>query len=241
MGPVGQHRRQTILSPMTFCLVTDRRRVAGANATLADARRCLVAQARHAVAVGIHLIQLRERDLEAADLAEVTRDLLGVTRGTSTRVVVNDRLDVALACGADGVHLRGDSIPIGDARRIAPEGFLVGRSIRSPFEAAQAAGADYLIAGTVFATRSKPAAQTLLGLDGLRAIVSAASVPVLAIGGIGVKRCDGVAGAGAAGIAAIGLFMAAEADADGRTCRAIPLADIVERVRARFDSVERRP
>jgi thiamine-phosphate diphosphorylase len=229
---------------MTLCLVTDRRRLAGANATLGDTRRCLVAQARHAVAAGIHLIQLRERDLEAADLAALTRDLLGVTRGTSTRVVVNDRLDVALACGAGGVHLRGDSISIIDARRIAPAGFLVGRSIRSPLEAARAADADYLIAGTAFATRSKPAAQTLLGLDGLRAIVSAASVPVLAIGGIGVEHCDGVAGAGAAGIAAIGLFMAAEVDAnrgDGRFCRAIPLADIVERVRARFDSVKRRP
>jgi len=229
---------------MTLCLVTDRRQLAGAAAPLADARYCLVVQARHAVAAGIHLIQLRERDLEAADLAAVARDLLAVTRGSSTRVVVNDRLDVALACGADGVHLRGDSIPVADARRIAPPGFLVGRSVHSTDDAAQAAGADYLIAGTVFPTRSKPPAQTLIGLAGLRAIVSAASAPVLAIGGVGEEQSEGVAGAGAAGIAAIGLFMAAEVGAggdDARACRATPLTDIVERVRSRFDRVERRP
>ena len=229
---------------MMICLVTDRRRLSGERATLADARHCLVAQARHAVTAGIHLVQLRERDLEAADLAVVARDLLDVTRGTPTRVVVNDRLDVALACGADGVHLRGDSIPVAAARRLAPEGFLIGRSVHSVDDAAQAAGADYLVAGTVFTTGSKPASHALLGLDGLRSIVSAARVPVLAIGGITEAVCGAVAGAGAAGIAAIGLFMAAEVGPPGTdppTCAAIPLADIVDRARVRFDSVLRRP
>src|SRR6185436_6072105 len=178
---------------MTICLVTDRRRLSGGRAALADARRCLVAQARHAVAAGIHLIQLRERDLEAADLAAVARDLLAVTRGSGTRLVVNDRLDVALACGADGIHLRGDSIPVAAARRLAPEGFLIGRSVHGVDDADRAAGADYLIAGTVFPTASKPASQPLLGLEGLRTIVSAAQVPVLAIGGITEAVCDEVA------------------------------------------------
>ena len=229
---------------MTICLVTDRRRLSGGRATLADARRCLVAQARHAVAAGIHLIQLRERDLEAADLASVARDLLAVTGGTATRLVVNDRLDVALGCGADGVHLRSDSIPVADARRIAPEGFLIGRSVHGVEAAAQAAGADYLVAGTLFPTASKPASHALLGLDGLRAIVSAARAPVLAIGGISEAQCDAVARTGAAGIAAIGLFMAAGAEAsvnDPPPCGAIPLVDIVDRMRMRFDSVLRRP
>jgi thiamine-phosphate pyrophosphorylase len=229
---------------MTICLVTDRRRLAGGHATFADARRCLVAQARHAVAAGIHLIQLRERDLEAADLAAVARDLLAVTRGTATRLVVNDRLDVALACAADGVHLRGDSLPVAAARQIAPDGFLIGRSVHSVGDAAQAAGADYLVAGAVFPTASKPASHALLGLDGLRTIVSAAAAPVLAIGGITEARCDAVAGAGAAGIAAIGLFMSAEVDpraSDPPPCAAIPLAEIVDRARVRFDSVLRRP
>ena len=229
---------------MMICLVTDRRRLSGGRAAFADARRCLVTQARYAVAAGIHLIQLREHDLEAADLAAVARDLLDITRGTPTRLVVNDRLDVALACGADGVHLRGDSIPVAAARRLAPEGFLIGRSVHGVDDADRAAGADYLIAGTVFPTASKPASQPLLGLEGLRTIVSAAQVPVLAIGGITEAGCDDVAGAGAAGVAAIGLFMEAEVDPRASappSCAAIPLADIVDRARVRFDSVLRRP
>jgi thiamine-phosphate pyrophosphorylase len=229
---------------MMMCLVTDRRRLSGAGAAFADARRCLVAQARHAVAAGIHLIQLRERDLEAADLAAVAADLLAVTRGSATRLVVNDRLDVALACGADGVHLRGDSIPIAAARRISPAGFLIGRSVHSVEDAVQAAGADYLIAGTLFPTPSKPPSQGVLGVEGLRAIVSAAAAPVLAIGGVTERQFDELAAAGAAGVAAIGLFMAAEVEQRGAVsapCRAIALGDIADRARARFDSVLRRP
>ena len=215
-----------------LCLVTDRRRLAPAEASFDASRRCLVAQARHAVDAGIDLIQVRERDLEAAELAALVTDLVAVTRGTSTRVVVNDRLDVALACAADGVHLRADSIAVEAARRLAPHGFLIGRSIHGAAEAAQAAGADYVIAGTVFPTESKRAEQVLLGLDGLRAVVAAIPVPVLAIGGITEHRFKQVAGAGAGGIAAIGLFMGSGA---GRpACRAIPLDAVADRARALF-------
>jgi thiamine-phosphate pyrophosphorylase len=227
-----------------LCLVTDRRRLTSADTSAADAGRCLVEQARHAVEAGIDLIQLRERDLGARDLAALTRELLAVTRSTPTRLLVNDRLDVALACGADGVHLRGDSIAVAAARRIAPDGFLIGRSVHSVDEAVEAAGADYVIAGTVFPTVSKPSAPTHLGVDGLRAIVRALAAPVLAIGGIGEKECDAVAEAGAAGVAAIGMFMAAGAEANRgrqRSCRATTLADIVQRVRVKFDRVGRRP
>jgi len=215
-----------------LCLVTDRRRLAPAEASFDASRRCLVAQARHAVDAGIDLIQVRERDLEAAELAALVTDLVAVTRGTSTRVVVNDRLDVALACAADGVHLRADSIAVEAARRLAPHGFRIGRSIHGAAEAAQAAGADYVIAGTVFPTESKRAEQVLLGLDGLRAVVAAIPVPVLAIGGITEHRFEQVAGAGAGGIAAIGLFMGSGA---GRpACRAIPLDAVADRARALF-------
>jgi len=215
-----------------LCLVTDRRRLAPADAPLDASRRCLVAQARHAVDAGIDLIEVRERDLEAADLAALVTDLVAVTRGTSTRVVVNDRLDVALACAADGVHLRADSIAVEAARRLAPHGFLIGRSIHGTAEAAQAAGADYVIAGTVFSTESKHAEHVLLGLDGLRAVAATIPVPVLAIGGITDHRFEQVAAAGAGGIAAIGLFMGS---GDGRpACRAIPLAAVADRARALF-------
>src|SRR4051812_50025654 len=111
-----------------ICLVTDRRRLAGA--ARGASRACLIAQARRAADAGVDLIQVREPDLEAGALAALVVDLLAATEGTSTRVVVNDRLDVALACGAAGVHLRGDSPPGGAARRAAPPGVPLGPSGR---------------------------------------------------------------------------------------------------------------
>ncbi|MGE5245085.1 MAG: thiamine phosphate synthase [Betaproteobacteria bacterium] len=188
--------------------MTDRRRLCGPDAPLAVARKRLVEQARAAAAAGVDLIQVRERDLEAAALASIVVELVDALRSTSARVVVNDRLDVALACGAAGVHLRADSIPPASARSIAPDGFLVGRSVHSAAEArAVSESVDYLIAGTVFATPSKPPDHALLGVSGLAAIARAVPVPVLAIGGVTVEQFDRLAGAGAAGFAAIGLFL----------------------------------
>jgi thiamine-phosphate diphosphorylase len=223
-----------------ICLVTDRRRLAD-GASAGAAGTCLVDQVRRAVAAGVDLVQVRERDLDAAPLASLIVGLLAVTRGTSTRLVVNDRIDVAIACGADGVHLRGDSIPIAAARQLAPPGFLVGRSVHGRDEAIAAAGADYLIAGTVFRSASKGETTALIGIGGLQAIVQAVERPVLAIGGIGDERIDDVAAAGAAGIAAIGLFMAAPGAADAAGCRAIDLRDTVRHVRSRFDRLNTSP
>jgi thiamine-phosphate pyrophosphorylase len=203
---------------VTVCLVTDRRR--------ADP----IAQARHAAAAGIDLVQVRERDLDAAPLTALVRQIVDAVRRSATRVVVNDRLDVALVSGAHGVHLRADSIPVAAARRLAPSAFLIGRSIHSPDEAVAADGADYLIAGTAFPSASKPETTDLLGEDGLRRIVQATRIPVLAIGGIGGDTIGAVARAGAAGIAAIGLFAVPG-----------PLEEIVRNVRARFDSVKTAP
>jgi thiamine-phosphate pyrophosphorylase len=219
---------------VTICLVTDRRRLAAA-ATDAAAARCLLAQVRHAAAAGVDLIQIRERDLEAAALAALVREVLAATRGTSTRVVVNDRVDVAIACGAHGVHLRASSMPAAVVRRLAPPRFVIGVSIHGASELAAAGGADYAIAGTVFPSESKPNDPRLLGVDGLRAIVREAAMPVLAIGGMTLDRMAEVAAAGAAGVAAIGLFMrAGESAREG--CRARDLDDIVVNARARFDS-----
>jgi thiamine-phosphate pyrophosphorylase len=194
---------------VTRCLVTDRRRLCPDATTFAAARTCLVEQARRAVAAGIELIQIRERDLEAADLAALVADVVAVTRESRTRVVVNDRLDVALACRADGAHLRGDSYPVKDARRLLVPPLLVGRSVRTIEDVTLAEGADYVIAGTVFPTVSKPHAlpAQLLGLDGLRKIVKVSPMPVLAIGGITPDRIEAVLATGADGIAAIGLFI----------------------------------
>jgi thiamine-phosphate pyrophosphorylase len=232
------------VTTVTICLVSDRRRLVPADSPPDVSRRCLVAQARHACSAGVDLIQVRERDLDAAELVRLVGEVLAVTRGTPTRVVVNDRLDVALACGAHGVHLRADSVPVEVARRLVPSGFLIGCSVHGVDEAMRAGGADYLIAGTVFATASKLAGQPLLGADGLRSIVSVSDVPVLAIGGITEDCIDQIAAAGAMGFAAIGLFIAprsADRGIEEAVCRAIPLDGVVERARARFDRVLRAP
>jgi len=189
------------------CLVTDRRQLAGAGASFDHARRLLLAQLETAVGNGVDLIQVRERDLEACDLAALVEAVVALVHGTTSRVVVNDRLDVALACGADGVHLRGDSIQAADARRVAPPGFVIGRSVHTVGEASAAGEVDYLIAGTVYRSPSKAATTTLLGVDGLRAIVRSARAPVLAIGGVTAERFDEIATAGAAGVAGISLFL----------------------------------
>jgi len=210
---------------LTVCLVTDRRRVAG-GATFGDACDRVVEQVRAAVEAGVDLVQVRERDLEARPLMTLVDAIVRASRQTKTRVVVNDRLDVALACRADGVHLRGDSLSAAAVRRLAPPAFLVGRSVHTVEEARAAGPVDYLIAGPVFATTSKPEGHPALGLAGLGAITNAANAPVLAIGGITLDRAGPVAGAGAAGIAAIGMFTACD-----------QLAALVRDLRARFDSV----
>jgi thiamine-phosphate pyrophosphorylase len=198
-----------------LCLVTDRR------------LRPVVEQCSEAVQAGIDIIQIRERDLDAGPLVTLVAELVHLTRGTPTRIVVNDRLDVALACRADGVHLRGDSMPPEAARSIAPAGFLIGRSVHHEQEAkAAAASVDYLVAGTVFPTSSKAGLTEWLGVEGLARICRSVSVPVLAIGGVTVDRIPGVAAAGAAGIAAIGLFANASRS----------LADVVVDVRAAWTS-----
>jgi thiamine-phosphate pyrophosphorylase len=190
-----------------LCLVTDRHRLSGDDVAFAKARGRLVDQAKWAIKSSVDLIQVRERDLEAADLAALVGDFVRLSRRSGTRVVVNDRLDVALACGADGVHLRHDSVRAEAVRTMAPPGFLVGRSVHGVAEAEDAGPVDYLIAGTVFPTPSKSLASPVLGLGGLAAIVQAVAVPVLAIGGITRERLDEVAAIGAAGVAGIGLFI----------------------------------
>ena len=200
-------------------------------------RRCLIEQARHAVEAGVDYLQVRERDLETAELGKVVEAIVAIAAGSPTRVVVNDRLDVALACGAAGVHLRGDSVPAAAVRRMVPAGFLVGASVHTVAEALNAGpDVDYLVAGTVWPTRSKPTASldTLLGLDGLARIAAGVAVPVLAIGGVTLDRLATIAWTGAAGAAAIAMFMSESPDRNG--CLAPPLRDLVTAARAAFDT-----
>jgi thiamine-phosphate diphosphorylase len=188
---------------------------------------------RYAIDAGVDVVQVRERDLESGALVELASELIAlIPAGATLRVVINDRLDVALAAGAAGVHLRSDSMPPSAVRSMTPPGFLIGCSVHSPSEAAAIGpDADYLIAGTVWESGSKPGGHPVLGIDGLAAVVKAARVPVLAIGGVTAERAAEVAAAGAAGIAAIGLFIDS---GPSQGCRAVQLTGIVRSTRAKF-------
>ena len=202
------------------CVITDRRRgVLSRDMDRAadgptgldglDRVDATVARVRWAARAGAHLVQVRERDLEGGALVSLVRRCVDAVRGSRARVVVNDRLDVALAAGAHGVHLRAESMPASRVRTVCPPGFLVGRSVHARDEAVQAeanGGLDYLIFGTVFPTASKPGGPTA-GLEALAGVVRAVRLPVLAVGGITADNLGNVGAAGAAGYAAIGLFV----------------------------------
>ena len=164
---------------------------------------------RRVAEAGVDLIQIREPRLDDRTLMTFVREALSSVRGTVARVVVNDRVDVALAADAAGVHLRGDSVAAPDVRRIAPPGFLIGRSVHSAGEAADAdrvGGCDYLVFGTVFPTANKPIGHPVAGVEELARACRATTLPVLAIGGMSVDRVAAVRSAGAGGIAAMTLF-----------------------------------
>jgi thiamine-phosphate pyrophosphorylase len=210
------------------CLVTDRRRLMASDDDFESGLTRLVNLALEAVHAGVDIIQVRERDLEAARLADLVAAIVETAHGSATSVVVNDRMDVALACGAAGVHLRADSFSPAAARSIAPPGFLVGRSVHDLDEAIEYAPVvDYLLAGTVFPTPSKPDAARLLGVSGLKEIATTVSAPVLAIGGVTMHNLPQLAASGAAGVAAIGLFLSGKS-----------MATVVDAVRAEFDRLE---
>lgn len=193
---------------MILCLVTDRRRLGAAlGAGAGDWPEALTDQVRAAAEAGVDLVQVREPDLEAGSLAQLVRQLIVATANTPTKIIVNDRLDIALATGAAGVHLKERSFATAVVRRLVPPGFLVGRSIHSSLAAHDASDADYLVAGTVQPTWSKPSAECL-GWAGLSELVKAAvGRPVLGIGGIDLTSIPFVAASGAAGMAAIGAFI----------------------------------
>lgn len=215
-----------------ICLVTDRSRLPRPG------DRSVVRLAEHAAGAGVPLIQVRERDLDDRRLHDLTCGIVAAVSGTGCRIVVNDRVDVAIAAGADGVHLRGDSAAAGRARAIAPAGFLIGRSVHTAAEAVVAArsGVDYLIMGTVYPTASKPAGAPLCGLHGLRQACRAVTVPVLAIGGITTDKLDELAAAGAAGVAAVGLFSSLFDEGSLERLDAA-LGDVVSAIRRAFRPV----
>jgi thiamine-phosphate pyrophosphorylase len=174
---------------MIRCYVTDRR------------QGNLLASVSAAVRDGIEIIQVREKDLEAQELYDLVCRVRDAALGTPTKILVNDRLDIALAAGIDGVHLPGNGLP---TARVRPLVKTLGRSVHTIEEGieAETEGADFVIFGPIFETPGK----TPAGLDALRGVTRAVNVPVLAIGGITRENTALVLEAGAAGIAAIRLF-----------------------------------
>ncbi len=188
-----------------LCYATDRKAL-GSGAPLQH----LLAKIQAAAAAGVDWIQIREKDLPGRELLRLAREAVETI---TARIIVNDRLDVALAAGAAGVHLGRESVPAAEVVRWcragkAPAGFLVGVSCHSLKDAKEAelAGADYVIFGPVFETPSKAAFGAPQGVAALAEVCAAIRLPVIAIGGINEKNAQECLRTGAAGIAAIRLF-----------------------------------
>jgi thiamine-phosphate diphosphorylase len=185
------------------CMITDRRRL-GPHAEAA-----LISRVVAASRAGVHLIQIRERDMPDNALLPLVARAVEAVRGTRARVLVNDRIDVAIAAGAHGVQLRADSVSAARVRAVAPPSFVIGRSVHSREEVARARGEDvldYLLFGTVFETSSKPG-RVAAGIQDLAEAVDAAGpLPVLAVGGVTLDTIGRLAATGCSGFAAIGQF-----------------------------------
>jgi thiamine-phosphate pyrophosphorylase len=165
---------------------------------------------------GLRAVQLREKDLAVGDLLALAGDLREGTRVHGARLLINDRADVALAVGADGVQRTHDSLPVAAIRRIAPAPFLIGASVHSEVEAKDAAdaGADFVVFGPVYDTPSKRRYGPPQGLATLGRVAAAVRRPVIAIGGITPGRVAEVTAAGAAGVAVISAILSADRPAD---------------------------
>lgn len=164
-----------------------------------------------AVAGGATIIQLRGKKWTGRDFLRIGVETVELLRPKGIPLIINDRVDIALACRADGVHLGQDDLPVRAAREILGRDRFIGISVNTPAEASRAEeeGADYSGAGPVFATLSKPDLQPLLGLEGLRRIRAETRLPILAIGGITPASTVEVVAAGADGVAVISAIASA--------------------------------
>lgn len=185
-------------------LVTDRYRVADREHT---GEERLDDVAREAVLGGVNAVQLREKDLESSELIALGLHIRDAISGRAL-LIVNGDLEAAHTLGASGVHLPADGPPVTEAHAVIGDGVLVSRAVHDSADAlaAEGEGADFVIAGTVFASGSKPGGATI-GIDGLKLISEAVGIPVIAIGGITAVNAGDAIRAGASGVAVIGAIM----------------------------------
>ena len=186
-------------------------------------RQTLCQQVEAALQGGVTCVQLREKHLDRDAFLAEAKQICALCRRYGVPFIVNDDLDVALACGADGVHVGQDDMPAAEVRRRAGRRLFVGVSAHTPEEArlAEAAGADYLGAGAVFGSATKTDA-SLLTPAGLQAVCAAVHIPVVAIGGVNARNILQLQGSGAAGAAVVsGIFGAPDITAACRELRAL--------------------
>ena len=184
-------------------LVTDRGLARG---------RSIVEVVRAAIAGGTSVVQLREKECSTREMIKLARALLDVTRPAGVPLIINDRVDVALAVDADGVHVGQDDMPASIARRLIGPDKLLGVTAANPDQARQAManGADHIGCNAVFYTPTKTDTGQPLGLDGFRQLAQSVSVPVVAIGGVKAGNAGDLIRAGAAGVAVVSAIMSAD-------------------------------
>ena len=185
---------------MLRCYITDRHQAGSAEALLRLVERAL--------SIGVELIQIREKDWKVREIAAFAKAVMALPNPHRTFVLVNDRVDVALACGAHGVHLPSSRIAPAAMRAMLPERFIIGVSCHSREEMwrAQEEDADYVFISPVFAPLSKEDKRPTLGIEGLREAVAGLAIPSFALGGITPETAPLCVEAGAPGVAGISLF-----------------------------------
>jgi thiamine-phosphate pyrophosphorylase len=192
-------------APIDFSLylVTDRALARG---------RALVDVVRRAARGGVCAVQVREKEANVREFLAIVREVKTVLDVARVPLLVNDRIDVALAAGAAGVHIGQGDMPCAEVRRVLGTNRVIGVSVSTPEEAlqAEAEGADYLGVSPVFDTPTKTDTPRATGLEGLRAIREATRLPLVAIGGINAGNAAGVVAAGADGVAVVSAIMSAE-------------------------------
>jgi thiamine-phosphate pyrophosphorylase len=190
--------------PIDFklCLITDRKQIKIPHTEAV----------RLALSGGVRAIQLRERDLPVRELLALAKEIRIITKEFGAKLFINDRVDVAVAVEADGVHLGHQSMPLEAVRRIVGPGMLIGVSTHNPEEAmdAEKNGADFITFGPIFVTPSKVQYGEPVGTDALRAVKKQVRIPVFGLGGIRMDNVPEVMRAGADGIAMISAIFAAE-------------------------------